>query len=301
MAGSSSPEEPAQVPPGRSIELPGRGTAFVREAPGPPGAPTMILLHAFAATAGINWFTAFEHLARRFRVLALDLRGHGRGVRSRERFRFTDCADDTAALAAELGVRSAIVGGYSMGGPIAQLLWKRHRPLVEGLVLAATSYRFLHDAQARILVTSAVGALAQATRLAELAARVPLAGLRLLIPTLVPASGSVGRWGAEEIRRHSLRAVIEAGAEIGSYNAEPWIGTIDVPTAVVLTTHDRAVDPIWQLRLARAIRGASVHTVADGHVACGHSLFGQVFAEACGEIADRVARDRNQQQACRTC
>ena len=164
MVRSSASEEPARVPPGRPVELSGRGTCFVREVPGPPGAPTVILIHAFAATSGLNWFTAFEHLASRFRVVAPDLRGHGRGLRSPERFAFPDCADDIAALAAELGVESAVVAGYSLGGPIAQLVWKRHRHLVRGLVLAATSYRFVHSTQVRILLTSAVGALAQATR-----------------------------------------------------------------------------------------------------------------------------------------
>jgi pimeloyl-ACP methyl ester carboxylesterase len=289
MTDSLSTDEPIQVPPGREVELPGRGTMFVREHPGPPGAPTLFLLHAFAATGGINWFTAFQPLAGRFRIIAPDQRGHGRGLRTSARFRLEDCADDVAALAAELGIRSAIMGGYSMGGPISQLVWRRHRPLVQGLVLAATCYRFLHGAQARVLVSSVAGALAQVTRLAEVAAAVPLAGLRLLFPTQVQTSGSLGRWGAAEVRRHSMRAVLEAGMEIGWYNAEPWIGTVDVPTAVVLTSLDRAVPPIWQLRLARAIPGATLHTIAEGHVACGHALFGQVFAEAAFDVADRVA------------
>jgi len=289
MTDLTLPEEPALIPPGREVELPGRGTIFFRELGGPPGAPTLILLHAFAATGGLNWFTAFGPLSEHFRIIAPDHRGHGRGLRSNSRFRLEDCADDVAALASELGIRSAIVGGYSMGGPISQLLWRRHRPLVQGLVLAATCYRFLHGSQARVLVSSAAGALAQVTRLAEVAAAVPLAGLRLLFPTQVQTSGSLGRWGAEEIRGHNLRSVLEAGMEIGSYNAEPWIGTIDVPTAVVLTTLDRAVPPIWQLRLARAIPGATVHNVAEGHVACGHALFGQIFAEAAIDVATRVA------------
>jgi 3-oxoadipate enol-lactonase len=287
-----SPNEPAQVPPGRSIELRGRGTTFVRELPGPPGAPTLILLHAVAATGGLNWFRVFEPLGRLFRVLAVDHRGHGRGLRSRDRFCFEHSADDIAAVADKLRVDSAILAGYSMGGPIAQLTWERHPKLVEGLVLCATSYRFVHATQLRLLVTSAIGAIAQATRVAEIASRVPLAGARLLLPTLVPASGSLGRWGAGEMRRHDLRAVIEAILEIGSYNAESWIGDIDVPTAVVLTARDRAVSPIWQLRLARAIGSATLHTVNDGHMASSYSPFADVFVEACTDVAARAADRR---------
>ena len=290
-AAASQPvlEEPEEVPPGRAIELPGRGTTFVREVVGPPGAPAVILLHAFVATAGTNWLTTMRRLGERFRVLALDLRGHGRGLRPPKRFRFVDCADDVAALMSELGISSAILGGYSMGGPISQLVWRRHPERVDGLVLASTSYRLIEGAQARVLLASGMGWVAQATRLAE---RVPLSGVRGFMPTLAPTSGSLGRWAADEIRRHHPRSIVEAVVELGAYNAEKWIGEIDVPTAVVLTTRDNTVDPLMQLRMARMIPGATVHALADGHVACTHTLFGSVFAEACNSVADRVAARR---------
>ena len=75
-------------------------------------------------------------------MVAIDHRGHGRGIRSRRRFHLSDCADDAAALVAELGLDRVIAVGYSMGGPIAQLLWRRHREVVGGLVLCATSRTF---------------------------------------------------------------------------------------------------------------------------------------------------------------
>ena len=48
--------------------------------------------------------------------------------------------------------------------------------------------------------------------------------------------------------------------------------------------------PLWQLRLARNIRGATVHALSDGHVACGHALFGSFFSEACDDVAARLAQ-----------
>jgi pimeloyl-ACP methyl ester carboxylesterase len=281
--------EPDEVPPGRFIELPGRGTTFVRELGGPSGAPAVILLHGILGTAGTNWLTTMGRLGQRFRVLALDLRGHGRGIRPKKRFRLVDNADDVAALASELGISRAIVGGYSMGGPIAQLTWQRHRALVSGLVFAATSYQFIHGAQARVFLSSWAAWGAQTTRAAEIAGRVPWRVARGFVPTLVPTSGSLGRWGADEMRRHHPRSVIEASREISVYDAGSWIGDVDVPTALVLTTRDNAVEPLWQLRLARAIRGAAVHPIDDGHVTCGTTLFGEVFTDACVEVAERVA------------
>ena len=49
--------------------------------------------------------------------MALDHRGHGRGIRSRRPFRLEDCADDAAALIDELGLGPVTAVGYSMGGP----------------------------------------------------------------------------------------------------------------------------------------------------------------------------------------
>src|SRR3954466_4611469 len=130
------------LPLGRRIDLPRRGTTFVREMQGPPGAPTVLLLHGWLASAGLNWFTAFEPLAKHFNVIAPDLRGHARGLRTRKIFRLADCADDCAATLEQIGTGPVIVAGYSMGGPIAQLLWRRHRDLVDGMVLSATTMGF---------------------------------------------------------------------------------------------------------------------------------------------------------------
>ena len=120
------------IPLGRRVELPGRGTTFVREIPGPPGAPTVVLLHGLIASGGLNWFQAFAPLSEHFRVLAPDMRGHGRGIRTWSRFRLADCADDVAALLDHLEVDRVVAAGYSMGGPIAQLLWHRHPEKVAG-------------------------------------------------------------------------------------------------------------------------------------------------------------------------
>src|SRR5918994_5708857 len=137
--------------PGRGVDLPRRGRTFVRERPGPDGAPVVVLLHGWTATATLNWAPVFEPLSHHFRVVALDHRGHGRGVRARSPFRLEDCADDVAALLGVLGVARCIAVGYSMGGAIAQLLWRRHADLVDGMVLCATSGSFRGSGPQRLL------------------------------------------------------------------------------------------------------------------------------------------------------
>ncbi|MEZ5166987.1 MAG: alpha/beta fold hydrolase [Acidimicrobiales bacterium] len=120
------------LPPGRRVELPGRGVALVREIPGPTAdAPVVVLLHGWTVTAALNWFRVYAPLAEHARVVSLDHRGHGAGIRSSRPFRLEDAADDAVALADVLGIDRFVVAGYSMGGPISQLVWRRHPDRVQ--------------------------------------------------------------------------------------------------------------------------------------------------------------------------
>lgn len=275
------------LPRGRRIELPFRGTTFVREMEGPLGAPTVLLLHGWCASAGLNWFRVFGPLAQSYRIVAPDLRGHGRGLRSRKLFRLTDCADDCAALLEVLGTGPVIAVGYSMGGPVSQLLWRRHRDLVAGLVQCATAPSFLFGGRERVVFTTMMTGLVGTTRMGTGLARLG-AGLPGLTGALPPPS-SWPVWATTEFRRHDLRVLVEAGHSIGTYSAQRWISEIDVPTAVVVTERDRAVPPPAQLAMARAIAGATVHTIDDGHAVCGWDTFAPPLLDAVDSVARRIA------------
>jgi pimeloyl-ACP methyl ester carboxylesterase len=277
------------LPLGRRVELPGRGTTFVREVAGPPGAPTVVLLHGLVASGGLNWFQAFGPLGRRYRVLAVDHRGHARGLRTRRRFTLADCADDVAALMDVEGIDPAIVVGYSMGGPIAQLLWKRHPQHVRGLVMCATSDRFVPGRREQLVLVTAMGALAGTTRLGDVVTRVPVGWVQGRIPVGVRGRpDSFRRWARAEMQRHDWRMVAEAAGAIGTYDASRWIGGVDVPTAVLVTTEDRAVAPVEQARLVLRIPSATLHKLDDGHVACARPRFGPALRKVVDEVEGRA-------------
>lgn len=283
-------EPPRGMPAGRAVRLPGRGTTFVREVEGPPGAPTVILLHGWVASGGLNWFQSFEALGRRFRVLAPDHRGHARGIRSWRPFRLEDCADDAAALLEELDAGPAIVAGYSMGGPIAQLLWHRHRELVSGLVLCATSCAMIPMTRHRLPFGAAMSVAAGTTRLGQLSTRLPRSILRSAVRRSPLAWPSTARgWAANEFARHDLRMLLEAGIELSRFDARPWIRSVDVPTVVMVTQRDRAMDPAQQLETARRIPRARVHAIEAGHLACASPEFAGPMSAACEDVAARIA------------
>lgn len=247
------------MPEGRLVDLPGRGTAFVRMAEGPAGAPTVLLVHGLFATADLNWSLAVPALATRFRVVAPDLRGHGRGLPTR-RFTGEECADDLAAIVRTLGVGPVIVVGYSIGGLVAQVFVRRHPELVAGIVLSATACSF--D------VPTEQGVIRLLTRAAR---RVPERLRRAaMLSLLAPKSADCprGRWLLDEVRRHDTLALLDAAEAAAKFNSAPWLGASDLPSAVIVTSDDLVVPAEAQRELAKTLARSSVHEIAGDHFAC---------------------------------
>lgn len=266
--------------PGGPLELPGRGTTWVRDIPGPRGAPTVVLLHGLTATADLNWFTSYQALSRRYRVVAMDHRGHGRGIRSRRRFRLSDCADDVAAVADQLGIDRFTAVGYSMGGPIAQLTWHRHRSRVSGLVLCATSRNFRGRPRERLMFGFLGGAV-PAARLSRGWLRTQWA--ERFVAGRVPDEEPLAEWLRDQFRQSDPADTIEAASALGRFSSHGWIHDVDVPTAVVVTENDGLVPAHRQRKLLEAIPGAVEVTVAGDHSVCvsDPAAFVPALLEAC--------------------
>lgn len=198
-------------------------------------------------------------------MIALDQRGHGRGIRSRIPFRLEDCAADAAALVEVLGTGPVIPVGYSMGGPVAQLMWRNHRELVSGLVLCATAARFA----TRQEFTGALGVVGLG---ASMALSFVPASLRRQGMSFVSRNwttvGGMAPWAIEEWQRNDPAVLIQGGLALSKFDSRSWIGQVDVPTAVIVTTQDSLVSPRRQWRLAQRIPDAVAYPIAGDHRAC---------------------------------
>jgi pimeloyl-ACP methyl ester carboxylesterase len=93
------------------INLPGRGEVFFATPAARPPIPPCCSCTA-GPRADLNFFAIYARLAECRRVIAPDLRGHGRGMRSTEPFSLEDCADDAAALLGQVGTEHVIAVGY---------------------------------------------------------------------------------------------------------------------------------------------------------------------------------------------
>jgi 3-oxoadipate enol-lactonase len=251
---------------------------------GPRDAPTLMLIHGVTVTAELNWGKIFAPLSRHFRVFAMDLRGHGDGISVGRRFRLEDCADDVAALAEVMAIDSFVAVGYSMGGMVAQLVYRRHAPMVSGLVLCATARNVLGSPMEK-LAALALPPTAAAIRWNPLLQPVSaeLLGLTLLGPVDDPASAT---WARAQLRRTPLGTALSAIQAVCEFSSHSWISQVDVPTAVVVTTQDRIVPASRQRKLAGAIPGASIHEVDADHAVCitAPQVFAQILLQACWSV-----------------
>lgn len=249
------------LPPGGPVELPGRGTTFARDGGGPPGAPAIVLLHGWAVTADLNWFATYPALTERYRVVTIDHRGHGRGIRPPGgRVRLSDCADDVAALLDVLGVERAVAVGYSMGGAIAQLLWRRHPERVSGLVLCSTARHFQGGPVSDLWYRS----YTPLARLADTFSGPAESLVQKRIDRRVRGDERAD-WMRSELARADPAGLLTSMRSVGRIRSNAWIGEVDVPTSVVVTTRDRTVPARNQRRLADAIPGAVTFEVDGPH------------------------------------
>jgi pimeloyl-ACP methyl ester carboxylesterase len=259
--------------------LPGRGEVFVRDSGGT--SPAVLLLHGWTASADINFFPVYSTLAESYRVIALDQRGHGRGLESMEPFSLEDCADDAAAFLEQSGVGPAIVIGYSMGGPVAMLLARRHPGLVAGLVMQATALEWRHARE------RAVWGLLPVLDLG-LRAGVGAGFFEWVVRRAGREDPGLGRyrpWLEAEFQRATARDLVAAGRALSRYDARAWAGHLDVPAAVLVTTRDALVQPAKQRELAKVLGADVVEIDADHDLPLAK---GAAYARLTRLQADRV-------------
>lgn len=284
---------PVDLPPGRRVELAGRGSTWLVDVPGPEGAPTLLLLHALACTANLCWFPSIPALSEHFRVVMFDQRRHGRGIDC-EHFTLEDCADDAAAVIETLGLEHVIPVGYSMGGLVAQLVWRRHRRLIEGMVLAGTARNFCGHTRERAFFALLGATMATGMRGYCLDRVQRVTSALAAEPMGLAAHSDLSPWAMAELRSTSAWSMPEILHEISRFDSSPWIQRVDVPTSVVVMTADHAIPTRRQRKLVAAIPGALAFEAPAPHsgIVLHADTVVPVLVDACRSVAKRAARLR---------
>jgi pimeloyl-ACP methyl ester carboxylesterase len=260
------------LPEAQLVRVDGRGELFARIHRNPdPDAPVVLLLHGWTASSDLQFVSAYQELAMRYTLVGIDHRGHGRGLRTPARFALDDVADDAAALLGAVGLGPVIAVGYSMGGPVAMLLTRRHPALVAGLVVQATALDWRNTKRDRLLwrILPIAGSW--------LRSRGYRRYLNRAVPRVIGVHGVEDHpvrpfipWLVSEMSRNDPFVMVEAGRALSQYDARPWAATLGVPAAALITTADHMVPPRQQRALAAALEATTRELAADHFAPLSH-------------------------------
>ena len=166
------------------------------------------------------------------------------------------------------------------GKPFAQELWRRHHDRIGGLVLCATSRNFL-GSNAERMASSLSPVFSAAARTNPFLRMLPADAFGLGYLNDLDAEGRA--YVHAEMSLTSMATVAAAVAAVGEFTSHEWIGDVDVPVSVLVTTRDSVVPTSRQLKLADAMPHATVITVDGDHgmFVEAPALFAEKVLEAC--------------------
>lgn len=243
--------------------------------------PPLLLIHGLGSSTR-DWEHQVPHFARQFRVLCVDMRGHGRSQKPPGPYSMAQFAADTAALLRGLNVGPAHVVGISMGGMIAFQLAVDAPALVRSLTIVNSAPELvprglkmrLQIAQRRLILR-----WISMRRLGEV-----LSGRLLPGPALAAERKTfVERWSENDPRayRDAFNALI-------GWSVAERIADITCPTLVVAADQDYTPVAAKE-RYVQTMRRAELVVIPDAR----HAVTAerpQAFNAALAAFLQRVGR-----------
>lgn len=108
--------------------------------------PALILTHGYSATAQM-WKGQIEPLSKKHKLIIWDMRGHGQSDYPADQSAYSEdhTVADMAAILDEVGAKTAIVGGLSLGGYMSLAFYRKHPERVRSLLIIDTGPGFKKD------------------------------------------------------------------------------------------------------------------------------------------------------------
>ena len=236
---------------------------------GPRDGPVLLLVHGYSASS-FDWMPWIEHLARRHRVIAIDLPGHGlTAAKPGAVFTVDGLIAIVAALVAALHLPRFLLVGHSMGGQVAWHYALDHAARIAGLVLVgATGWADERPGPPPLvfrLLASAPGRWAlRHLNLAPLVRR----GLRNAVTDAALVTPALVRRTTDLVLGAGHRRILtELQVRGGDASRLSGLAAVAVPTLIMAGEADRLVPLDHARRFAAAIPGASLVTYPGiGHM-----------------------------------
>jgi pimeloyl-ACP methyl ester carboxylesterase len=127
----------AQTNPGHYADVNGIRMYYEFHGAGQP----LVLIHGGGSTINTSWGRILPTLAKKHRVIAVELQAHGRTSDRNAPESFTQDADDVADLLRQLNIAKADILGFSNGGSTALQVAIRHPDRVKKVIAISAIYR----------------------------------------------------------------------------------------------------------------------------------------------------------------
>lgn len=222
----------------------------------------VVLLHAFPLDRRM-WDPQRAALARGYRVITPDFRGHGESAVPEEDSTMERLAEDLRGLLEALRLEPVVLGGLSMGGYAAFAFLRRYPARVRALILADT--RAGADTEEGRQARLENAALAERAGSAAIAER--------LLPKLLGASTHASNPQLVAAVREMILSTSPAGIAralrgmAARPDSTPLLAAIQVPTLVLVGEEDVLTPPAEAQAMAGAIPGAKLERIpAAGHL-----------------------------------
>jgi len=140
LVAAALPANAQQAPADKFFDSQGVKIRYIEAGLGDP----VVLIHGFSSSADASWRQTgvFDKLARDFRVIALDCRGHGQSDKPHDPASYgLAMVEDVARLLDHLQIRRAHIVGYSMGGAITGAFVVKHPDRVLTAVFGGSTPR----------------------------------------------------------------------------------------------------------------------------------------------------------------
>jgi pimeloyl-ACP methyl ester carboxylesterase len=244
--------------PGRIVSIDGVRIHYLDVGEG----PALVLIHGLGAST-FTFQRVLPELARRFRVVALDLKGCGFSDRPDGDYTLTAQADLIRQLMDRLGIERASVLGHSMGGAVAMRLALAYPERVKRLILASSASDL--ELGHRILGAALLG------RLLPLVAPFTLHNRRFRELSLKSGFYDSDHCTEQIIEGYMLpgrvRGYLRAlGDTMAHWRRDPPLRPADIthPTLVLWGEADRWLPPSRGERLQRLISGSRLEVIRGG-------------------------------------
>jgi len=234
------------------------GTRIAYRDSGGAGTP-LVLLHGLMAHGG--FFRAQADLAADFRVIAIDLRGHGASARTGERPTVEQLAADVAGLAEALGLEGAIGVGWSLG---ATVLWHvLSGPAAwrfAGSVVVDMTARVRNDAEWDLGLSPEACEARSLAISEDFESFAASAGRNIFAQPVAPDRRQDADWASAEFARNDAGAMGSVWASLVRQDVRALLEKIEHPTLIVhgarssLYGDDTADHLVAALPDARAVR-----------------------------------------------